>query len=48
MVKRFMLLPMNTAISNDDVHFVCDSVEEFYAAASNTVASPRKGVGGRQ
>jgi dTDP-4-amino-4,6-dideoxygalactose transaminase len=49
MTKRFMLLPMNTAISNDDVHFVCDCIEEFYAAAPKTAASSRMGVtGGRQ
>jgi dTDP-4-amino-4,6-dideoxygalactose transaminase len=26
----FMLLPMNTSLSNDDVHIVCDHIEEFY------------------
>ena len=46
MTKRFMLLPMNTAISNDDVHFICDAIEEFYAAASNAAGSRRKGVTG--
>jgi dTDP-4-amino-4,6-dideoxygalactose transaminase len=30
MTERFMLLPMNTALSNDDVNYVCDCIEEFY------------------
>lgn len=30
MVSRFMLLPMNTALSDDDVHYVCDCIEGFY------------------
>jgi dTDP-4-amino-4,6-dideoxygalactose transaminase len=30
MVERFMLLPMNTALKDDDVHYICDSIEEFY------------------
>lgn len=30
MVERFMLLPMNTSLSDDDVHYVCDCIEEFY------------------
>jgi dTDP-4-amino-4,6-dideoxygalactose transaminase len=31
MVQRFMLLPMNTALRDDDVHYICDSIEAFYA-----------------
>jgi dTDP-4-amino-4,6-dideoxygalactose transaminase len=27
----FLLLPMNTAIADDDVHYICDRIEEFYA-----------------
>ncbi len=30
MVSRFMLLPMNTSLSNEDVHYICDCIEEFY------------------
>jgi len=30
MVERFMLLPMNTSLSDDDVHYICDCIEEFY------------------
>jgi len=30
MVERFMLLPMNTALSDDDVHYICDCVVDFY------------------
>ncbi|KHE94011.1 MAG: DegT/DnrJ/EryC1/StrS family aminotransferase [Candidatus Scalindua rubra] len=29
--KRALLLPMHTALSNDDVDYVCDSVNEFYS-----------------
>jgi len=25
-----MLLPLNTAIEDDDVHYICDRIEEFY------------------
>ena len=32
MTRRFMLLPMNTALRDDDVHYICDTIEEFYAA----------------
>jgi dTDP-4-amino-4,6-dideoxygalactose transaminase len=39
MTERFMLLPMNTALSDDDVHYICDCIEEFYAAASKTARS---------
>ena len=31
MSGRFLLLPMNTAIKDDDVHYICDSIQEFYA-----------------
>jgi dTDP-4-amino-4,6-dideoxygalactose transaminase len=31
MSQRFMLLPMNTALADDDVHYICDCIEEFYA-----------------
>jgi len=27
--KRFMLLPMNTSLSNDDVQYICDSTRRF-------------------
>jgi dTDP-4-amino-4,6-dideoxygalactose transaminase len=30
MVERFMLLPMNTSLSDDDVHYVCDCIIDFY------------------
>jgi dTDP-4-amino-4,6-dideoxygalactose transaminase len=30
MTQRFMLLPMNTAIADDDVHYICDCIEQFY------------------
>lgn len=33
-VERFfkycIMLPMNTFISNDDVHYICDSIDQFY------------------
>jgi dTDP-4-amino-4,6-dideoxygalactose transaminase len=31
MTKRFMLLPMNTALTERDVHHVCDHIESFYS-----------------
>jgi dTDP-4-amino-4,6-dideoxygalactose transaminase len=31
MTERFMLLPMNTALADDDVHYICDCVEGFYS-----------------
>jgi dTDP-4-amino-4,6-dideoxygalactose transaminase len=31
MTSRFIMLPMNTALTNDDVNYVCDVIEEFYS-----------------
>ena len=28
--ERCIMLPMNVFVSNDDIHYVCDKVEEFY------------------
>ncbi len=28
--ERCIMLPMNVFVSDDDVHYVCDKVEEFY------------------
>jgi dTDP-4-amino-4,6-dideoxygalactose transaminase len=30
MTKRFFLLPMNTSLTDDDIHYICDVVESFY------------------
>jgi dTDP-4-amino-4,6-dideoxygalactose transaminase len=30
MTGRFMLLPMNTALAEDEVHYICDAIREFY------------------
>jgi dTDP-4-amino-4,6-dideoxygalactose transaminase len=30
MTKRFMLLPMNTALKDEDVNYICDTVQAFY------------------
>ncbi|MEO0423440.1 MAG: DegT/DnrJ/EryC1/StrS family aminotransferase [Pseudomonadota bacterium] len=30
MAKRFLMLPMNTALADEDVHYVCDQIERFY------------------
>ena len=30
MTERFMMLPMNTALADDDVRYICDCIEEFY------------------
>ena len=31
MVDRFMLLPMNTSLCDDDIHYICDRITEFYS-----------------
>jgi dTDP-4-amino-4,6-dideoxygalactose transaminase len=31
MTQRFMMLPMNTALKTDDIHYICDCIEGFYA-----------------
>jgi len=31
MVERFMLLPMNTALSDDDIAYICECIMEFYS-----------------
>lgn len=30
MTERFLLLPMNTSLSDGDIHYVCDHIQEFY------------------
>lgn len=30
MTSRFCLLPMNTSLSDDDVHYICDCIRSFY------------------
>lgn len=30
MTSRFLMLPMHTALSNDDVHYICQAVRRFY------------------
>jgi dTDP-4-amino-4,6-dideoxygalactose transaminase len=30
MTRRFLMLPMNTSLSDEDVHYVCDVIERFY------------------
>lgn len=30
MTKRFMLLPMNTSLSDDDINHICDCISDFY------------------
>lgn len=32
LTKRFMLLPMNTSLADDDVHYICDQISSFYSA----------------
>ena len=34
MSQRFMLLPMNTALKDDDIHYICDAIGAFYAGAA--------------
>jgi dTDP-4-amino-4,6-dideoxygalactose transaminase len=30
MCERFFMLPMNTSLSDEDVHYICDVIERFY------------------
>jgi len=30
MTKRFLMLPMNTSLSDGDIHYVCDHIQKFY------------------
>jgi dTDP-4-amino-4,6-dideoxygalactose transaminase len=30
MTSKFMLLPMNTSLSEDDIHYICDLIAAFY------------------
>jgi hypothetical protein len=30
MTKRYMMLPLNLAVTDDDLHYICDRVIEFY------------------
>jgi dTDP-4-amino-4,6-dideoxygalactose transaminase len=30
--QRLLMLPMNTSLSDEDVHYVCDMIRQFYAA----------------
>lgn len=30
MVRSFLMLPMNTSLSEDDVHYICDCITQFY------------------
>jgi dTDP-4-amino-4,6-dideoxygalactose transaminase len=39
MSHRYLLLPMNTALSDEDIEYICDSVEEFYAQGRKIAAS---------
>jgi dTDP-4-amino-4,6-dideoxygalactose transaminase len=45
MSRRFMLLPMNTALRDADVHYICDSILEFYAAAKRKAEPVAKRAG---
>jgi dTDP-4-amino-4,6-dideoxygalactose transaminase len=31
MTERFLMLPMNTSLTEDDVNYVCDRIENFYS-----------------
>lgn len=33
MTSRFIMLPMNTSLSDDDANYICDVIEKFYAKA---------------
>jgi dTDP-4-amino-4,6-dideoxygalactose transaminase len=32
LTRRFMLLPMNTSLEDDDIHYICDQISAFYGA----------------
>ncbi len=36
---RMLMLPMNTSLSDDDVHYVCQCVKQFYQSASQERAA---------
>jgi dTDP-4-amino-4,6-dideoxygalactose transaminase len=31
MTSRFIMLPMNTSLSDDDANYICDVIEQFHA-----------------
>jgi len=33
MTSRFLMLPMHTALSNEDVEYICDCIHEFYSSS---------------
>ena len=33
MTSRFLMLPMNTSLSDDDITYICDVIEQFHAKA---------------
>ena len=35
MTSRFLMLPMHTALSNEDVEYICDCIHEFYVNYSS-------------
>jgi dTDP-4-amino-4,6-dideoxygalactose transaminase len=37
MTSRFLMLPMHTALSDDDVVYICDCIRKFYADKSRTL-----------
>ncbi|MDA7774803.1 DegT/DnrJ/EryC1/StrS family aminotransferase [Pseudomonadales bacterium] len=32
--ERFLLLPMNTSLSDEDIHYICDQITRFYRQAT--------------
>lgn len=38
MTKRYMMLPMHHMLSDEDVHYVCDSIEAFYQVGGRKTA----------
>jgi dTDP-4-amino-4,6-dideoxygalactose transaminase len=36
MTERFLMLPMHTALSNEDVEYICDCILEFHRSTDYT------------
>lgn len=39
---RYMLLPLHTALTDDDVHYICDNIEAFYRQGRGAEREPRR------
>jgi dTDP-4-amino-4,6-dideoxygalactose transaminase len=44
MTKKFLMLPMNTSLSDEDVEFVCECIAEFYQGTVERTAGPERAL----